>query len=120
MSDVSRRTGTILVLYRGAPAALVSRRQISFVGDIRHLPPGDPVVRVVAHMAFYAQLVLSGDMPAPYTDEGAQQFARFALIDTDEFVSQAGDADEELAAHFRVPVEQIMSTRRELADRHDR
>lgn len=114
MSDHRTPTGTILVLYADAPAALVSSRQVSFVGDIRHLPPGDPVVRIVAHKAYYAQLVLAGQMPARYTDHDARQFARFALIDPDEFVAHATDADDALAAHFRVPVHTIEQARREL------
>ena len=108
---------SILVEYRGEPAALVGGRRLSFLGDVRHLPPGHPVVRVVAHMAFYAQLVLVGETPGPYDDHGAQRFARFALIDFDQLDRRAGESDASLAARFRIPLEQIPRARRELGAR---
>jgi hypothetical protein len=105
---------SILVLYRGAPAALVGARQLSFIDDVRHLPPGHPVVRFVAHMAFYAQLVLTGEMPPGYTDEDAERFARLALVDPDELARLHRMSDATLAARFRVPVEEIEQARTEL------
>jgi hypothetical protein len=104
----------VLVQYRGQPAALVGVRQLSFLGDVRHLPPGDPVVRFVAQMAFYAQLVLKGEMPPGYSDEDAERFARLALVDPDELARRRRRSDAALAAHFRVPVEQIAQAREEL------
>jgi hypothetical protein len=106
----------ILVSYRGTAAALVGARRFSFLRHVRHLPPGDPIVRVVAHMAFYAQLVLAGDIPIPYTDADGERFARLALIDPDVFDAHVYDDDAELAARFRVPVEQIRTARAELGD----
>lgn len=103
----------ILIQYRGTPAALVNARRLSFLGDIRHLPPGDPLVKVVANMAYYAQLVLSERMPGPYSDADAERFARLALIDEDE-LSMLSANDAELAARFGVPVEQVAKARREL------
>jgi hypothetical protein len=111
---------SILVSYRGAPAALVSIRRFSFVGDIRHLPPGHPLVRVVAYMAYYAQLVLRQDLPGPYADTAAEQFARFALIDPDEVRRRADVDDDALAAELVVPVEQIVAARSEGNRRHAR
>ena len=104
---------SILVTYEGSPAALVGLRRLSFLGRMRHLPPGDPLVRVVAYMAYYAQLVLSGDM-ADYSDRDAELFARSALIDYGQLAIRPGESAESLAAHFRIPVEQIAKAREEL------
>src|SRR5947209_17754967 len=97
---------SILVTYDGMPAALVGVRRFSFLGDVRHLPPGHPVVRVVAYMAYYAQLVLSGDM-GDYSDRDAELFARSALIDYEQLASRSGDSDESLATEFRIPIDQL-------------
>jgi hypothetical protein len=105
---------SVLVQYQGIPAALVNARRLSFLGDVRHLPPGHPLVRVVTHMAFYAQLVLLGEMPGPYSDEDAGRFARFALIDPDELGERAAEDDAALAARFRVPLPEVARARQEL------
>jgi hypothetical protein len=112
--------GTILVLYRGAAVALVGVRRLSFLGDLRHLPPGDPVIRVVTHMAYYAGLVLAGEMPAPYTDSDAARFARFALIDQDELARSVCDSHEALAERFGVPVQEVVEARREFGEPYGR
>jgi hypothetical protein len=104
---------TILVTYEGAPAALVGVRRFSFLGDVGHLPPGHPVVRVVAYMAYYAQLVLSGDM-GDYSDRDAELFARSALIDYERLAERLSDSDESLATDFRIPIEQVTKAREEL------
>ena len=104
----------VLVLYRGRPAALVGAARFSYLGEIRHLPPGDPTVRMVTHMGYYAQLVLTGRLPGPYADDDAERFARFALIDPDEFGRQVDQSDAVLAARFRLPPEQIDLARQEL------
>jgi len=107
-------TSSVLVQYRGTPVALVGARHLSFLGDVRHLPPRHPVVRIVAHMAYYAQLVLGGEMPGPYTDKDAEQFARYALIDEEDLGRRAGESDSALAAHFRVPHDEVARARRDL------
>src|SRR5689334_1510118 len=90
MTDMHHSTDTIaggsslLVSYGNQPAALVSLRRFSFLGEVRHLPPGDPVVRVVTYVAYYAQLVLGGELSGPYRDRDAERFAGFALIDPAE------------------------------------
>ena len=104
---------TILVSYADAPAALVGVRRFSFLGDVRHLPPGHPVVRVVAYMAYYAQLVLTGDV-RDYSDHKAELFARSALIDYEQLAARASESDDALATHFRIPPEQIAKARKEL------
>jgi hypothetical protein len=68
-------------------------------------------------MAYYAQLVLNGEMPTPYQDEDAERFARLALIEPDRLSGSDPLADARLAAELRVPVEQLTRARRELADR---
>jgi len=110
---------SILVQYRGAPVALVGARQLSFLGDVRHQPPGDPVVRFVAHMAYYAQLVLTGQMPPGYTNEDAERFARLALVNPAELARLRRRRNESLAVHFRVPLEEIVRARAELGGTND-
>jgi hypothetical protein len=114
MTDPKRQSGSILVVYDRAPAALVGHRRLSFIGAFRRLPPGDPTVRVVSYMAYYAQLVLAGEMPVPYSDVDAVRFARLALIDPDELAGRLAEPEDPLAAHFRVPVEQIRRAKQEL------
>jgi len=111
---------SILIQYQGAPAALVNARHLSFLGDVRHLPPADPVVKVVAQMAYYAQLVLSGQMHGPYTDADAERFARLALIDEHELTQRRGESDTDLAVYFGVPVDQLARARHELGAVHGR
>jgi hypothetical protein len=106
----------ILVLYRHSPAALVGPTRFSYLGEIRHLPPGHPTVRMVTHMGYYAQLVLTGQLPDSYADEDAERFARFALIDPEELQRRARESDAGLAARFRVPAEQIELARQELRE----
>jgi len=106
----------ILILYDGAPAALVGLTRFSYVGELRRLPPANPLVRVVTHMGYYAQLVLAGRMPVAYTDEDAERFARSALIDPDELARRLAASDDLLASHFRVPPEQIERARQELGE----
>jgi hypothetical protein len=115
-----RNPSSILVSYRGAPAALVGIRRLSFLGDVRHLPSGHPLVRVVAYMAYYAQLVLREDLPGPYADGDAERFARYALIETDELRRRRDASDDVLAVQLAVPVEQIAAARLEGDDRHAR
>ena len=103
----------ILVNYRGGPAALVGTTRFSFLGDVRHLPPGHPDVRIVVHMSCYARLVLLGEMPRPYTDEYAERFARFALIDDGQL---GRNSDQTLARRFAVPSDQVARAREELPD----
>jgi hypothetical protein len=105
----------ILITYRATPAALVGIGRFSFLGDVRYLPPGHPVVRMATYMAYYAQLLLGGQMPEKYTDDDAERFARFALINPDQLARRHGDSDEALAARFGVPADEVARAREELA-----
>jgi len=64
-------------------------------------------------MAYYAQLVLAGELSAPYGDSDAERFARLALIDPDEFHARLDESDAQLAARFRIPPDQIRLARTE-------
>jgi hypothetical protein len=67
-------------------------------------------------MAAFAERVRRGEVSGPYTDARAELYARCALIDDDEFARRdsADVADESLADHFGVPVEQIAAKRADL------
>jgi len=104
----------VLVTYQGHPAAIVTPTRVHIAPPFEDLPVGDPALRFVAFMALYARDVQTGEQPGPYTDRHAELFARCALIDPAELWTHSDEADDELAAHFGVPVEQIALRRAEL------
>jgi hypothetical protein len=106
-------TPSILVSYDNQPAALVNARHVTFVCD--ELPAGHPRLRMLIYMARYAQLIADGERPGPYSDEDAQRFARAALIDAAQLRAHRDESDEQLAARFNLPLEQIPAARRDLA-----
>jgi len=62
----------------------------------------------------YALEVRLGRSPGPYDDERAALFARFALIDDEEFRARAGWCDAALARRFGVPIAEIGRKRSDL------
>lgn len=118
MNAADRAITTVLVCCHRVPAALVSCREVTFVGTVRHLPPGHPVVRMTTYMAYYAQLALAGEVAGGYSDALAERFARAALIDHRDLARRANEPAERLALRYRVPVEQIAKARQELGG-HD-
>lgn len=110
----------ILVTYNHQPVALVNARRATLLGTVAELPAGHPQLRLTLYMAIYAHLIASGQHPGPYDDQDAQRFARTALIDQHELLGRASQADEHLAEHFRVPIDQIPLARAEPRDRATR
>jgi hypothetical protein len=104
----------ILVTYNHQPVALVNARRATLLGPVAELPPGHPQLRLTVYMAIYAHLIACGQHAATYNDQDAQRFARHALIDQHELLERASQADENLAEHFRVPLDQITAARAEL------
>jgi hypothetical protein len=106
-------TPSILVTYNDQPAALVNARHVTFV--CAELPAGHPRLRMLIYMARYAQLIASGERSGPYTDADAERFARAALIDQNQLRAHCHESDQQLAARFNLPIEQIPAARRDLA-----
>jgi hypothetical protein len=102
-----------LIMYRGRVVALVGLGGLHLVPELAERPAGDPELVFVAFMCAYAIEVRLGRVPGPYDDKRAALFARFALIDDEEFRLCAGWCDTALARRFRVPVGEIA---RKLAD----
>ena len=110
--------GVTLIVYEGDIVATVGATRVYFVPPIGDLESGDPLLRFVSLMAAYALEVRHGSAPGPYTNARAELFARFSLIDDDQFemLDANGMSDELLAGHFGVPVEQIERKRQDLSD----
>ncbi len=105
-------TPSILVTYNDESAALVNARHVTFV--CAELPAGHPRLRMLIYMARYAQLIASGERSGPYTDADAERFARGALVSPDEPRRHWHESDEQLAARFGLPLEQIPAARQDL------
>ncbi len=76
---------TITITQDGRTVALAGRERFWLAAHIQALPDHHPHRRHVCFMAVYARDVLTGDMPGPYTDTDADQFAHL--------VSNAGGCD---------------------------
>ena len=89
-----------LITYRGRVVAAVGFGGLHLVPELARRPPGDPELVFVAFMCAYALEVRLGRLPGPYDDETAALFARFAMIDEEEFRSRARWCDAALARAF--------------------
>lgn len=105
---------TTLIKYDGQLAAFGSRLRVHFCPPLRDRPDDDPLRRFVYLMGAYARDVETGDLPGPYADRDAELYARTALIDDQAFTAAAAAGDDELAATFNVPLEQIARKRADL------
>jgi len=76
---------TITITQDGRTVALAGLKRFWLAADIQALPDDHPRRRHVCLMAVYARDVLTGDMPGPYTDTDADQFAHL--------VTNAGGCD---------------------------
>ena len=99
------------VSYRARPVAMASAERFWLTDEIDALPTGDPLKTWVCFMCLYARDVLTGVLPAPYTNTNAERFAHAALMPENSFRPLQGLPDEWLAAHFNVPLEQIAERR---------
>lgn len=108
---------TTLIRYRGDIAGFAGGDRFYPAPHIAALPNGHPIKRFVIFMWLYDQELRADRLPGEYTDERAELFARFALIDDDEFarLESAGVSDRELADELEVPIEQIGAKRGDLA-----
>jgi hypothetical protein len=70
---------TIAISYDGQTVALAGRERFWLAAHIQTLPDGHARKRHACLMAVYARDVLTGAMPAPYSDADADHFARLVL-----------------------------------------
>ena len=104
----------LVIHHQGRPAAYIADGGASLAGNIAALEADHPIRRWVACMCFFAQDVLEGRLPGPYTPFRAEYFARCALMPEDEFSSVADRADVTVAEVFNVPLEQVRERRADL------
>jgi hypothetical protein len=68
------------ISYGGRLVALATPNRFLLSGSLAMRPVGDPERTFVIYMCLYAIDVLTGVLPAPYTDHRARRYARAALI----------------------------------------
>ena len=104
----------LLIRYENRVVATVTRRRMSLAPNIEVLEVDHPVRRWCVVMAAFAQQVLAGDMPGPYSTPRACFFARVALLPDEEFCVLADLPDAQLAEIFNVPLPEIAEKREDL------
>jgi hypothetical protein len=104
-----------LIRYRGEPLGLQQGHHVLLAPAIAALEPEHPRRRFVAMICVYALEVEDRLEPPPYTDAGAEAYARRALMPRSDFLTRLELPDHRLAKVFNVPLEQVMRRRAELA-----
>jgi hypothetical protein len=82
------------ITYGGRPVACATATRFFLADDLERLPAGDSLLTFVLYMCAWAHDVLSGELPGPYTDHNARQFARAAL-----FPEELADPDRVAHTH---------------------
>lgn len=85
------------ISYRGRLVALATPNRFLLSGSLAMRPVGDPERTFIIFMCLYAIDVLTGTLPAPFTEHDARHYARAALI-PEELLERA-QLDYELASH---------------------
>jgi hypothetical protein len=99
----STQPGAIAVSYGGEIKAYVSRGGWELVGDFANTAPEDPVYRLVAVMAVYAQNVLLG-FESEYTDADAMAYALGEFVPL-EMLERGLPNPEQTAIEFGLPAD---------------
>jgi hypothetical protein len=107
-----------LILYRGWPLALAEPDWVHphpAVDALAERDESHPLVRFACALALHAFEIDTRLIEGPFDQARAERYARELLLPVDDFAPLAGLADGELAALFRVPIEQVGARRLELA-----
>jgi hypothetical protein len=108
-----------LITYRRRAVAIAGPERFYLAPHIAQRPNGDPLKRFVCFLALYARDVLTGQLPGEphhYLPHRGERYAREVLLPHDQFAAIAHEPDHELAARFRVPLEQIAHRRVDLVE----
>jgi hypothetical protein len=84
------------ISYRGRLVALATPNRFLLSGSLAMRAVGDPERTFVIYMCLYAIDVLTGALPAPYTEHRARRYARAALIP--EELLERGQLNYEVAS----------------------
>jgi hypothetical protein len=102
------------ISYRGELVAIATRARVYLAPQVSALAQGTPKQRFVAAMCLYSRDVDESEVPGPYTDEGAELYARCFLIPDESFEGHAAEQDDHIARRFGVPIEQVPAKRRDV------
>jgi hypothetical protein len=70
----------ISITYQGRTVAAATATRFFLADELISRPPGDPETVFCCYLCAFAREVLRGELPGPYTETRARQFARAALI----------------------------------------
>lgn len=99
------------ITYRGRLVALAAPNRFLLSGFLAMRPIGDPERTFVVYMCLCAIDVLTGALPAPYSEHQARRYARAALIP--EELLERDQLDYELASHaLAVPAAELQEAHR--------
>ena len=100
------------ITYRGRTLAACTRERIFLADTLERRPPGDPELTFVLYMCVYAGDVARGELPGPYTDADARNYARACLIPAELLERRVLDV-ERAAAALGVPADELRAARAE-------
>lgn len=97
------------IRYRGRTAAVCTPTRLFLGDELAARGLTDPVTRFVCAMCLYAGDVLNGELPGPYRDRDARDFARRLLIPREllEVPRPPMSSVARTAAGLGVPLEEL-------------
>jgi hypothetical protein len=102
------------IRHRGRVAAIVTGWDVVLSPHIAQLENDHPERRWVATLATFSALVDAGEIPGPWSDAAAGEFARGVLMPAVAFLPLLSEDDVDLAELFGAPLDQVAVRRDEL------
>jgi len=102
----------VTITYGGRVVAAASARRMFLCERLALRPVADPERTFVIYMGAYAGDVLRGELPGPYSDEQARQYARAALI-PGELLEHHLPNLERTARTLQIPASELRQARAE-------
>jgi hypothetical protein len=103
------------ITYQGRTVAAGTRDRIVLSDEFERRAHGDSELTFVRYMCAYAGDIARGQLPGPYTDDGAIQYARACLIPVELLERATGDVTRAASA-LGVPVDELRAARRSMRD----
>ena len=100
----------LTITYGGRVEAAASARGMFLCLRLALRPVEDPERTLVIYMGAYAGDVLRGELPGPYSDEQARQYARVALIPEELLEHDLPDL-ERTARALQIPASELRQAR---------